>query len=148
MALFMLCFAAVVYGVGVHWATVPLVPPVALLGALAFSAFGMLMVAAVITIKQSMAGATWVVAGISLIAGLYFPVSLLPSWIRWMSHVQPFTPAVDLLRHLLVGSRLASPAGEDLIKLIAFSVVLVPLSVYALALAVRFARRRGTLTEY
>ncbi len=148
LALFLLAFASVVYGVAVHWATVPLVPPVAVLGALAFSAFGMLIVAVVIVAKQAMAGTTWVVAGISLIAGLYFPVSLLPDWIQWMSHVQPFTPAVDLLRHLLVGSRLASSAGEDLAKLVGFSVVLIPVALGALVVAIRFARRRGTLTEY
>src|SRR2546423_5398497 len=114
IALALVGCAAVVCGVAVHWATVPLVPPVALLGSFAFASFGILLVALVLVAKQAMAGTTWVVAGISLISGLYFPVSLLPDWVQWLSHVQPFTPAVDMLRHLLVGSHLASTPQGDL----------------------------------
>ena len=44
-----------------------------------------------------------VITAIGLIAGFYFPVSLLPDWIRWTSNVQPFTPSVDLIRHCLAG---------------------------------------------
>jgi ABC-2 type transport system permease protein len=89
-----------------------------------------------------------VVAGISLLAGIYFPVELLPGWIRWASDVQPFTPAVDLLRHLLVDTPLGDGAGLDLLKLILFAAILMPLSVTALQAAVRRSRRLGTIIEY
>jgi len=50
-------------------------------------------------VKQTVMGASFIVSAISLVAGLYFPISLLPGYLRWASDVQPFTPAVDLLRH-------------------------------------------------
>ena len=56
------------------------------------------MAAAVVVFKQTNAGATFIVTGVTLLAGVYFPVALLPGWIEWASDVQPFTPALDLLR--------------------------------------------------
>jgi ABC-2 type transport system permease protein len=144
----MLIFAAVVFGVHLQWATLPLVVPAGLLGALSFAPFGVLFLATVLLAKQAVSGATFVVAGISLIAGLYFPVALLPAWMRWLSNVQPFTPAVDLMRHEMVGSHLHQALGVELAKLAGFTVVLLPLSAWALARALRFSRRRGTILEY
>jgi ABC-2 type transport system permease protein len=144
----MLVFAGLVFGLALHWSTVPLSIPLGALAALSFAPFGVLIIAATMLAKQSSAGTTWVVAGISLVGGLYFPVALLPGWIRWMSDVQPFTPAVDLMRYVLLGMDLTGSAWLDLAKLGLFVVVLLPLSLAALAKAVRISIRRGTIIEY
>jgi ABC-2 type transport system permease protein len=144
----MLGFASVAFGLDVEWATVPLVVPVAVLGALSFAPFGMLLLAMVLVVKQVAAGTTWIIAGISLIAGLYFPVTLLPNWIEWASDVQPFTPAVDLMRHLLVGTELTDPVWLDVARLAGFATLLLPLSVWTLKRALQVSRRRGTIIEY
>ena len=111
-----------------------------MLGALAFAPFGLLLVAAVVVWKQA-TGAAWVMAGITLLAGFYFPVALLPDWIEWTSHVQPFTPAVDLLRHLLIGIPLADSAWSDVLKLAGFAAVLLPLSALGLVAAIKASRQ-------
>jgi len=144
----MLAFATLVFDVPVEWPTVPLAIPTAALAALAFAPFGMLLLAAVLVVKQAVGGATWVVAMFSLIGGLYFPVTLLPDWIEWASDVQPFTPAVDLMRNLLVGTDLQDPAWLDLVRLIGFAAVMLPIAVWVTGLALRAARRRGTIIEY
>jgi ABC-2 type transport system permease protein len=141
-------FASVAFGLDIQWSTAALALPVALLGAIAFAPFGLLMAAAVVVFKQTNAGALFVVSGISLLAGIYFPVDLLPDWIRWASDVQPFTPAVDLLRHLLVDTPLTTSAGVEVLKLVLFPAVLLPVSLMALAAAVRRSRRHGTIIEY
>jgi ABC-2 type transport system permease protein len=146
--LVMLGFASLVYGVSIRWATAPLVIPLAVLGALAFAPFGLLLMAVVLVVKQAVAGTTWIVAGISLIAGLYFPVALLPGWIRWAAEVQPFTSAVELLRNVLVGTPLRDPAWLDLARVVGFAVVLMPVAMVALRIAVEISRRRGTIIEY
>jgi ABC-2 type transport system permease protein len=146
--LFSLLFAAVAFGLNITWDTAALAVPVAALGALAFAPFGVLMAAAVVVFKQTNAGAIFIVSGISLLAGIYFPVDLLPGWIQWASDVQPFTPAVDVLRHLLVGTKLEDSAWLDVIKLMVFAAALLPLSVVVLQVAVRRARRLGTIIEY
>jgi ABC-type multidrug transport system permease subunit len=129
-ALGMLVFATVVYDMPIHWSTAYLAIPCSLLVALAFVPFGILLTASVLLIKQAANGASWIVAMLSLIGGLYFPVALLPEWIRWASDVQPFTPAADLLRHLLVG------------------LLMTPLAAAAVHVALRVSRRRGTIIEY
>jgi ABC-2 type transport system permease protein len=144
----MLIFAAIAFGAPIHWDTAPLAIPVACLAAASFAPFGLFFLGGILIVKQAFAGATWVVAGISLVAGLYFPTSLLPGWIAWLSEVQPFTPAVELLRHLLVGSDLAHSAWLDVLKLVGFAAVLLPPAAWTVGRAVRIARRRGTIIEY
>jgi ABC-2 type transport system permease protein len=146
-SLVMLTFAAVVFDLPLEWSTAPLAIPVFVLAGLAFVPFGLLLSAAVLVWKQN-TGAPWIMAGITLIAGFYFPVALLPDWIRWASDVQPFTPAVDLLRHLLIGIDLQHEAWGELARLAGFAAVLLPVSAALLLAAVRFTRRRGTILEY
>jgi ABC-2 type transport system permease protein len=147
-ALLALAYAALAFGLDVRFPEALAAIPVALLGVLAFAPFGLAMAAAVVVFKQTNAGATFVLTAVTLLAGVYFPVALLPGWIRWASEVQPFTPAVDLLRNLLVGTDTPDPAWLDLLRLVGFSVVLLPIALVALGAAVRRSRRKGTIIEY
>jgi ABC-2 type transport system permease protein len=143
-----LAYAGILFGLDLRWSTAAAGIPLAVLSAAAFAPFGLVMAAAVVLLKQTNAGATFVMAGMTLLAGLYFPVTLLPAWIRWASDVQPFTPAVDLLRNVLVGTPLSDPFGVELAKLAGFAAVLLPLSLLVLRAAVRRSRRQGTIIEY
>lgn len=145
---FMLVFAGLVFGLSLEWTTVPLSIPLGALAALAFAPFGVLVVAGVMLAKQAAVGTNWIVAGVSLVGGLYFPVTLLPSWIQWMSEVQPFTPAVELMRYVLLGMDVSGSAWVDLAKLVGFAAVGLPVSLLALNRAVRISSRRGTIIEY
>ena len=144
----MLCFASLVFGVEVRWSTVPLSVPLALAAIVAFAPFGVLMQASVVIGKKAPPGSNYLILAISLVAGLYFPVALLPDWIQWASEVQPFTPAADLLRWAVAGQPLLDSGWVDLAKLAAFALVALPLSMGALAMAIRMSRRRGTILEY
>jgi ABC-2 type transport system permease protein len=143
-----LTIAAAVFGLPIESSTAPLALPAALLAMLAFLPFSLLLAAAVIAVKQAATAGNLMITGISLVAGLYFPVSLLPSWIQWASEVQPFTPATELLRNLLVGTPMADSTLTATGRLAAFAVLLIPPSLWLLTLAVRAGRRRGTLIEY
>jgi ABC-2 type transport system permease protein len=148
LALVMVTFAGIVFGINVEWQTLPLAIPTAILGTAAFAPFGLMILAVVLISKQAMSGTTWIVAGIALIAGLYFPITLLPDWIQWTSDVQPFTPAVELLRNTIVGTPLQDSAWFDVLKLVGFAIVLLPPAVFSVDRAVRISRNKGTLTEY
>jgi ABC-type multidrug transport system permease subunit len=87
-------------------------------------------------------------AVLGLLGGIYFPIRLFPAWIHWASDVQPLTPAVDLLRHELVGSASLQAPWIELLKLTGFAVVLMPIAAAVLWQAVKISRRRGTLMEY
>jgi ABC-2 type transport system permease protein len=90
----------------------------------------------------------FVTTALAFLGGFFFPVRLLPDWIEWTSDVQPFTPALDLLRHLLVDTPLRDPAWESLVKIAGFAALLLPLAALALHRAIVVCRRRGTLIEY
>ncbi|HET6448464.1 MAG TPA: ABC transporter permease [Conexibacter sp.] len=143
-----IALAALLFGLRIDWATAPLCLPVAALSVLAFLPFGLLFAALTLVVKQSAVGTTWVIALLSLVGGLYFPVALLPAWIRWASEVQPFTTSVDLMRHLLVDSPLHASAWAGMAKLSAFAALLMPLALAAVAAAIRVGRARGTILEY
>ncbi len=143
-----IAYAALFFGMGLHWSTVPSAVLVAFLGALSFAPFALLMAAAVLLFKQTNAGATFVVSALSLVAGLYFPISLLPGWINWVSDVQPLTPAADLMRHLLIGTPMPGSSIVALAKLVGFAVVVFPIATLVLRAAVERGRRNGTITEY
>jgi ABC-2 type transport system permease protein len=143
-----LCFAAGVFDLHISWSSLPLALPVAIIGVLAFAPFGILFLAAVVIGKKSPPGASYVVVALSLVAGLYFPVDLLPGWIQWTSEVQPFTPALELLRNTIAGQPLTDPAWVAVLKLVGFAAVALPLSAAVLSAAIRGSRRRGTVLEY
>ncbi len=136
------------FGLQLHWSTVPLSVPVMLLVLLAFLPFGMLFASLTVVVKQGNVGTSWVIALLSIVGGLYFPVSLLPQWLQTAAKLQPFTAATDVLRHLLVNSSLGGSPGTSLLKLAGFAAVLLPASIFVLASAIRLGQRRGTIIEY
>lgn len=148
VGIFILCCGGALYGMPLEWSTVPLAIPVALLGSLAFTPFSVLVLAITVQVKQAATAATWLTALLGLVSGLYFPTELLPGWLSWAADVQPFTPATDLLRHLLVGSPLRDSALLDLSKLVGFVIVLMPVALVALNKSLRLGQRRGTILEY
>jgi ABC-2 type transport system permease protein len=114
----------------------------------AFAPFGILLQASVVIGKKAPPGTNYLIVGIAFISGLYFPVALLPGWVQWMSEVQPFTPAVNLLRWSLVGQPLAESAWVETAKLAGFAVVMVPVAIAVMAAMLRQSRRRGTILEF
>jgi len=148
MAAVTLGIGCAVFGLQLHWSTVPLSIPATGLALLAFLPFGLGFAALSVATKQGNVGTTWVIALISIVGGLYFPISLLPHWVQTASKLQPFTPATEMLRHLLVNSPQSTPTGTAVVKLLGFAAVLLPASVFALHRAIRFGQRRGTIIEY
>jgi len=140
--------AVVVFGLDLRWETVAAAPFAALLIAAAFAPLALLIAAGVLVFKQAGSAATFAVTGLSLASGAFFPVELLPAWLEWISEVQPLTPSLELLRHVLVGSEVEDGVGFAVLRLVGFAVVLLPPALLLLDAAVRRCRRDGTLTEY
>jgi ABC-2 type transport system permease protein len=159
MAIFPLLFAFVLgaftltlgwaaFGLELHWSTVPLAVPATFLALLAFMPFGLAFAALTVVMKQGNVGVSWVIALISIVGGLYFPISLLPGWVQTASKFQPFTPSTEMLRHLLVDSPQTTSATVTVAKVAIFAAVLLPVSVWVLRRAIREGQRRGTIIEY
>lgn len=143
----LLTVATLVFGVPLRLAGVVPALAVTLLATLAFMAVGLFFVALLIAFKSA-AGTTWAIAGFSLVSGAYFPTRLFPGWLRWLSEVQPLTPTLELVRHLLVSTPTNEPVWIELCKVLGFTAVLLPLAGLLLSLSIILSRRRGTLLEF
>jgi ABC-2 type transport system permease protein len=98
----------------------------------------------------------------TLLAGAYYPVSVLPKPLQWLACAIPHTYAYDALRRLLDPHAAASapalpiqyalpglsPLAVDGLALLALTAVLLPLGVYAYGRGIERARRDGTLTRW
>ncbi len=148
LATITLALGCLVFGLTLHWSTVPLAVPVMALALLAFFPFGLLFAALTVVVKQGSVGTSWVIALMALTGGVYFPITVLPHWMQTVGKLQPFTPATGVLRHLLVNSPVAGAFGPSLLKLAVFAGVLLPASILLLSAAIRLGQRRGTIIEY
>jgi ABC-2 type transport system permease protein len=91
----------------------------------------------------------WILGTVSgLLGGVVFPVALLPPWIRWVSSVLPVTYALNGMRKCLLVSTPFAGVLPDIAALAAFDALLVPLSLVAFRLAVRKAKKDGTLSHF
>lgn len=82
------------------------------------------------------------------LGGIYFPVDVLPEWVRGLSNFLPITHAAKALRTLLLTDQALSEAVPILINLVIFIIILLPSSLVIFNLAVKKAKRDGTLIQY
>jgi ABC-2 type transport system permease protein len=115
-------------------------------------------------IKKGTEPVSFIVQGLlaTLVAGTYYPVTVLPRPLQWLACVIPHTYAFDALRRLLdPGAQLdvpvlpiqtalpgLSPVLIDGIALTLLSVVLLPLGFYLYGRGIERARGNGTLTRW
>jgi ABC-2 type transport system permease protein len=83
-----------------------------------------------------------------LVSGVYYSVSVLPTWLQALSWLSPATYLLRSVRRALVdGAGLTQVAG-DLAIMVAFAVVLIPLSIVVFTAAERWAKKTGRLKRH
>jgi len=85
-----------------------------------------------------------------LVSGVFYPLGLLPWYLEWVGKIFPLTYSLDGIRLCLQGGQsLASPMVlSDVISLLVFIAVALPLSLYIFKLGYNSARREGSLSQY
>jgi ABC-2 type transport system permease protein len=110
-----------------------------------FVALGIAVAAFTVVFKQTASLMSFVTIGIAVFAGVYFPVSVLPSALEFFANVLPFTWSLDVFRAALLGGDVAI---TKLLLLTGFAFIAVPLSLALFRSAVNHARRAGSLAQY
>src|SRR2546430_13788592 len=64
-----------------------------------------------------------------VISGVYYPVSVLPGWMQWLSTISPATYALRAIRHAVLDGACLSSLWGDIWPLIIIGVIAVPLGV-------------------
>jgi ABC-2 type transport system permease protein len=87
--------------------------------------------------------------GISwLLGGVYYPIAILPSWLRVFSYFLPVTYALEGMRLALLKGASFYQLLPNILSLLGFTAILMPISIYAFQYAIRLAKRDGSLTHY
>ena len=113
-----------------------------------FSSFGILSASFVMVLKKG-DPISWLFTSIfGVLGGLYYPISVLPNWLQKLSYLLPITYSLDGMRFALLKGYSLSALMPNIIALIVFSLVMLPLSIYVFGYAVKRAKIDGTLTQY
>jgi ABC-2 type transport system permease protein len=138
---------AIVLGVDFHAANWP---GVLLVVCLSINCFACLSVAEAgigIVIKRGNPLA-WLLSTFSaLVGGAFFPTSLLPSWLQWISAVHPLSYATHAARAALFGGASFEQLLPDLSVLVAIDIAAIPASLLIFAWAIRTARTDGSMAH-
>src|SRR6266480_1073875 len=80
-----------------------------------------------------------------VVSGVYYPVSVLPQWMQWLSTISPATYALRGIRHAILDGAGIDTLWGDIWPLIVIGVVAIPLGLYLFAWRSPTAKRHGKL---
>ncbi|HET6700712.1 MAG TPA: ABC transporter permease [Gemmatimonadaceae bacterium] len=83
-----------------------------------------------------------------LLGGVYYPTSVIPSWIQSLSSVVPLTYGLRALRRVWLDGLALREVIPDVVTLAGMAIGLLTLGVAVFATGMRYARRAGTLAQY
>ena len=127
---------------------VPALALASVFGVVSFAALGVLSASFVMVLKRG-DPITWAVGAVStFFGGVYFPVELLPGWLRPISAVLPVTYGLRAVRLSVLQGAGVSEISGDLLALALFCAVLLPLGLAGFRYAMYRARVDGSLTHY
>ena len=119
-----------------------------LLGIASISFTGIGMMTAVLPLISPEKGAQlgFVAQGMLLVvSGVYYPTSVLPEWMQWISVISPATYALDGIRDAILLGDGVSEMGDEIWPLLVIGAVAVPLGLLIFRLGERHAKQHGKL---
>ena len=127
---------------------------VLLVSSMAFVGLGLMAAVLPVISPERGAEATNIFQGILLlVSGVYYPVEVLPAWLRPLAAVSPATYALSACRKLIgIGGAEEQSAGAplsavlpELLALTLMGLVMIPLGLYVFGRVERWAKRTGKL---
>jgi ABC-2 type transport system permease protein len=143
-----LAVAALFFGLDLSRASLASALLTLALTVLAFSGLGILSAAFTLVWKRGDPLAFLLGTASALLGGVYFPLSVVPDWLRAVAAWIPLTYALSAMRGALLEGATPAVLWPELLKLALFAALLIPLSVAAFAAALARARRDGSLAQY
>lgn len=115
---------------------------------LAYVPFGLVGAALLLSFRTTGPLLQGVMTVSMLLGGVYYPTHVIPEWIRPLSAAVPLTYGLRALRRTLLEGASPLAVAADVAILAGFAAGGMILGAGALALALRHARRTGTLSQY
>jgi ABC-2 type transport system permease protein len=137
-----------ILGVDLSHINLPATMLVLAFSVLTFVAFGVFSAATILWLKKGDPLA-WVLGGMgTMLGGAYFPIDVLPQWLRQVSFLIPITYSLDALRLTILKGYSLDLVAQPLLILALMAVILLPASLAVFAATVRKGRIEGTLMQY
>jgi ABC-2 type transport system permease protein len=147
-SLLYLLSGVLLFGATLNWSNLLNALLVIAMAVLANAGLGLINASFVLVTKRSSPIAALLSLVTGLLAGVYYPVEVLPGWLRSLSLLLPATHALNALRTSLLGGATWQAILPELIVMALFAILLLPLGLFSFRLAVRWAKIDGSLTQY
>jgi ABC-2 type transport system permease protein len=141
-------FGLVALMLGVQFGSPDFVTATVVLAASSVSFVGIGMMTAVLPLVSPEKGTQlgFIAQGLLLvISGVYYPVSVLPQWMQWLSVVSPATYTLEGARRAILDGAGVAAVWNDLWPLIVIGAIAVPLGLFVFSVGERYAKRHGRL---
>jgi len=117
------------------------------IGSVSFVAIGLVAVGLVLIFRQAAGAAGWLIGLATILAGVVFPLELLPGWLRFLSGLSAATWTLQTIREALEGATW-SDEWPAVVLLTGMGVVYAALAQAALSFGISHTRRTGSLAQY
>jgi ABC-2 type transport system permease protein len=135
-------------GVDLSGANVGAALLVLLLSIVAFASIGILAASVIMVVKRGDPVTALFGNAANLIGGVFYPITIMPDWLQALAHLLPITYSLRAMRLALLTGGTWPELYLDLLALLLFCLLLVPLSLLAFRYAVERARADGSLAHY
>ncbi len=143
-----LVLAGAVLGINLAWERLPVALLIVLLIVLAHFGISLVAGALVIAFRTHVAIPQMVLLASGLLGGVYYPTTVIPSWIERVAEVVPLAYGLRALRHTLLDGQGIQLVLNDVAILLAFATVLLAIGATAYRASLRYARQAGSLAQY
>ena len=115
---------------------------------ISFSGLGILSASFIMVFKRGNP-VGWIINSLEgLIGGVYFPITVMPGWLQFLAKFLPISYAIRAAELAVYQGYAVSRLTKEIGFLLLFSLFLLPLSFASFKVALKKARRQGSLAQY
>jgi ABC-2 type transport system permease protein len=120
-----------IIGVPLSWYAVGLAIPLMVLITVGLTCIGLIIASLMTSLESFGTIVTFVNMPMFFLSGALFPVTNLPSWIKWVFYINPLTYGVDVLRGVMIsGWQTILPMYYDILIICVFDAVMIVIGTY------------------
>ncbi len=143
-----LLVATLIFGVELHLTSLGTLATGILLTLLSSAGLGILSASFILYFKRGDPINFFLSALTTFFGNVFFPAKLLPASFQWVSGLLPITWSLEIVRGSLLQGKTFADLRHDVVNLAILTLILLPLGLFFSRIAIRKAKREGSLGQY